>query len=107
MPVGFWPLDGTHGDSDISEQVIGWNVTSVDTTLTTGVFGYPDTAYAFNGMTTMCNTREMLVSYYLACIAQPKSLSLACLQLKFSGYHQKKAFNISLSYHVVSYCIIS
>lgn len=107
MPVGFWPLDGTHGDSDISEQVIGWNVTSVDTTLTTGVMGYPDTAYAFNGITTMCNTREMLVSYYLPCISQLKSLSLAYLQLKFSGYHQQKAFDIIISCCIISCRIIS
>lgn len=49
MPVGFWPLDARSGDYDISQQVSDWNVTSVDTTLVSGVTGYPDTAYAFNG----------------------------------------------------------
>ena len=49
LPAGFWPLDGRNGDSDISEQVTDWNVTSHDTTLASGLTGYPETAYKLNG----------------------------------------------------------
>ena len=58
LPAGFWPLDGRNGDSDISEQVADWNVTSHDTTLASGVTGYPETAYKFNGLFLYINTTD-------------------------------------------------